>query len=228
LATGTSDDCWSYWYPKKGETIEPEIPRLEELLVETKRVEEARILDVGCGTGRHVIYFARRGFDVYGFDKSPLAIQSVAEDLKRQNISAHLLVHDMTQEFPYQNEYFDAVLSTRVIGHALSDQVKRISREIDRVLKRNGYLYLQVPLHEWEMKSIQRIGGPDKVKFVDSLTHIPYEGPEKMIPHHHFTKEHLEELFPNYGMLDLHQSTDHYNGICLIGKKSDRRTEYPD
>ena len=35
----------------------------------------ARILDVGCGPGRHALEFARRGFDVVGVDISERFIQ---------------------------------------------------------------------------------------------------------------------------------------------------------
>ncbi len=201
-------DCWTYWYPKKVGTVELEIPKLELLLARTRTNEKQRILDVGCGTGRHAIYFARRkNFEVYGFDGSPLAIKSANEELKKGNLSGHLVVHDMTEPFEYQNSFFDAVISTRVIGHAYTEQVRMIAGEIDRVLKPGGYLYLQVPSHDMEMETIMERGGIGNVKFVDDMTHLPFDGPEKMIPHHHFTREHIAELFPNYVTLDLHEES---------------------
>lgn len=217
-------DCWTYWYPRKVGTVESEIPKLELLLARTRQNTKQKILDVGCGTGRHSIYFARRKeFEVYGFDASPLAVKLADEELKNENLSGQLAVHDMAKPFEYQNSFFDAVISTRVIGHAYAEQVKMIAREIDRVLKDNGYLYLQVPSHTSEMRTIKEQGGIDKVKFVDEMTHLPFEGPEKMIPHHHFTREHIAELFPNYSTLDLHEESDHYNGICFIGQKKGTR-----
>jgi len=35
------------------------------------------ILDVGCGSGRNLIYFLRQSVDVYGIDSSPDAIAEV-------------------------------------------------------------------------------------------------------------------------------------------------------
>ncbi len=213
-------NCWSYWYPKKVGTIESEIPKVEELLARTSTDERQRILDLGCGTGRHAIYFARRkNFDVYGFDGSPKAIESAKEELQREKLSAQLAVHDMTEPFEYEDRFFDAVISTMVIGHAYSEQVRSIALEIDRVSKSGGYLYLQVPSHDLEMQIIAQGGGREKVKFVDNMTHVPFEGEEKLIPHHHFTKEHLLELFPNYRILDMHEGSEHYKGICFIGQK---------
>jgi len=39
----------------------------------------SRILDLGCGTGRHAIEFARRGFDVTGVDFSEAMLTRARE-----------------------------------------------------------------------------------------------------------------------------------------------------
>jgi SAM-dependent methyltransferase len=38
------------------------------------RYVRGRVLDVGCGAGRHCLYLQRKGFDVVGIDPSPLAV----------------------------------------------------------------------------------------------------------------------------------------------------------
>ena len=36
---------------------------------------KGRVLDIGCGAGRHSLYLQEKGFDVLGIDNSPLAIK---------------------------------------------------------------------------------------------------------------------------------------------------------
>jgi SAM-dependent methyltransferase len=45
--------------------------------VEKKAMEfvKGKVLDIGCGAGRHSLYLQRKGFDVLGIDSSPLAIK---------------------------------------------------------------------------------------------------------------------------------------------------------
>lgn len=44
---------------------------------EKKAIEFAkgRVLDVGCGAGRHALYLQKKGFEVLGIDRSPLAVK---------------------------------------------------------------------------------------------------------------------------------------------------------
>src|SRR5205809_5074971 len=42
---------------------------------EATRFVSGRVLDVGCGAGRHLLYLGRRGHDVVGIDVSPGALE---------------------------------------------------------------------------------------------------------------------------------------------------------
>lgn len=42
---------------------------------EAIKYAKGRVLDIGCGAGRHSLYLQQKGFDVTGVDASPLAIE---------------------------------------------------------------------------------------------------------------------------------------------------------
>lgn len=67
--------------------------------------EEAKILDLACGKGRHAIYLNQLGYDVTGVDLSENSIQEAA---KSSNEQLHFRVHDM--RIPTTEKY-DAVLN---------------------------------------------------------------------------------------------------------------------
>lgn len=67
--------------------------------------EEAKILDLACGKGRHSIYLNEMGFDVTGAD---LSENSIAEAKKSENDKLHFAVHDMRQPC---TEKYDAILN---------------------------------------------------------------------------------------------------------------------
>jgi len=67
--------------------------------------EDARILDLACGKGRHSIYLNQLGFDVTGAD---LSENSIAEAKKSENERLHFVVHDMRKPC---SEQYDAILN---------------------------------------------------------------------------------------------------------------------
>ncbi|ESU18556.1 type 11 methyltransferase [Flavobacterium cauense R2A-7] len=67
--------------------------------------EDAKILDLACGKGRHSMYLNTLGFDVTGAD---LSENSIAEASAAANEKLHFKVHDMRLPF---EEKFDAVFN---------------------------------------------------------------------------------------------------------------------
>lgn len=67
--------------------------------------EEAKILDLACGMGRHSLYLNRLGYEVTGADLSP---KSIAAASAYANDTLHFTVHDMREPF---EEKFDAIFN---------------------------------------------------------------------------------------------------------------------
>ena len=56
-------------------------------LVESKKVQPCKTIDLGCGAGNYAIYLAQQGFEVTGIDISPTAIEIAREQAKKKGIT---------------------------------------------------------------------------------------------------------------------------------------------
>ena len=54
-----------------------------------------RLLDIGCGSGRHLVTLAQRGLQVHGIDVSPEMVAYVQEQIRTARLSATVAVGDL-------------------------------------------------------------------------------------------------------------------------------------
>jgi 2-polyprenyl-3-methyl-5-hydroxy-6-metoxy-1,4-benzoquinol methylase len=67
-----------------------------------------RILDIACGTGRHAVELAKRGYSVVGFDLSEGQLRLAREKAAAAGVSVDFQRHDATE--PHFNRAFDAAI----------------------------------------------------------------------------------------------------------------------
>ncbi|MBF0449950.1 MAG: methyltransferase domain-containing protein [Candidatus Magnetomorum sp.] len=101
--------------------------------------DNARIIDGGCGIGDKVYALYRNGFDAYGIDFANQTVKMINACIPEINV----LLGDVRQlDFP--DHYFDGYWSLGVIEH-FYDGFDDIVREMYRVLRPGGFLFLTVP-----------------------------------------------------------------------------------
>lgn len=105
-----------------------------------KERDEIRILEVGCGPGANVWYISREGFQSYGIDGSPTAIEKAKKRMDDESLKADLQVGDINK-LPYSDNFFDAVIDNECIYSNSYEDSDNILREVKRVLKVDGLFY---------------------------------------------------------------------------------------
>ncbi len=167
---------WDKIFQEKGKVFtEPheDFPLLIPLL---KERNVNRILDLGCGSGRHVVFLARHGFSVFGIDLSPSGVELTRGWLREERLSADLRIQDIMEPLPYADGFFEAVFSIQVIHHATAAVIRKVIGEIERVLKNGGFIFISVP-------RLRNQG--TKFEEIEPHTFVPLDGPEKGLPHYY-------------------------------------------
>lgn len=109
----------------------------------SKDKSEMKILDAGCGTGGTIKFLQKAGFkNVAGIDNSSMALELCrARGLKN-------VTPGSVNKLPFKNRSFGGVICLDVLYHK-GVNPKATIKEFNRVLKKNGLLYLQEPAFNW-------------------------------------------------------------------------------
>ncbi|MBN2331106.1 MAG: class I SAM-dependent methyltransferase [Candidatus Aenigmarchaeota archaeon] len=186
---------WDSAYKRKGEIQSDVLALVEETA--SKLLEEGgkRVLDLGCGTGRHIIFLASEGFDVYGTDISNNALSITKKKLEERGLDAKLSKGDMST-LGFEKGFFDAVISTYVIHHAKLEVIRKVISEVARVLKAGG-LFSFIVLSDED-------GWFGRGKEIEPKTFVNNGDPtEGDIPHHYFSESELREELKSFEILEL-------------------------
>ena len=99
------------------------------------------VLDIGCGSGDNALFFAQEGFEVWGIDSSPLAIQKAQEKGAQRGLTAHFLVMNAL-ELTKLNRTFDTATDSGLF-HTLSDEDRPLfAKNLKAILSPHGTYFM--------------------------------------------------------------------------------------
>lgn len=109
-----------------------------------------RLLDLGCGNGRHTYEALKRGADVVSFDLDPEPIADVGAMVSAMQLEGELPpearwmgVVGNALQMPFENDSFDRVIASEVFEHIAEDE--SAMHEMARVLGSGGRAAVSVP-----------------------------------------------------------------------------------
>lgn len=210
---------WDAIYKREGRRFISPLGYLPELLKLLKKRNVTKVLDLGRGSGAYISHLAKDGFEVYGIDVSQQAIEIAEKRFKEDKLEGNLTVGSIYKRLPYEDDFFDAVISFRTIHHARIRYIRKAIKEIERILKPHGLVFMTIR----KRIPARRM---TKHKMLDSRTYVPEEGDEKGIVHHLFNKRLLRKEFRNFRIHQLridHGKQQWERYYCLIGELKDPR-----
>lgn len=169
-------------------------PIIVDYLKGSNMRERAKILDLGCGPGRHAIYTAQKGFKAHGLDLSDTALSYAKKWAKDLNLDVEIVKADI-EAIPYQGNFFDAIICFGVISHGTIGKIKAILKEIQRILNDDGTALLTF----LDISDFKKGNGEE----IEENTFILNSGKERGIPHHFSTKNEVQKLLEDFELEDL-------------------------
>lgn len=173
------------------------------------------VLDVGCGTGRHVIPLAEKGLSVAGIDRDKEYVKRARDKLESEKLldAADLLVAD-AQHLPWVQSSFDGVIC---MGNVLGDvAVRRDERVaiVEEMIRAGGSdavfivefvhrYWKPVDLLVWVLRylvtSLRKMLG-EPVEYGDYSETIRFDHDSERLSFHAFTIREAEDLFAKQGL----------------------------
>jgi SAM-dependent methyltransferase len=121
-----------------------------------------RVLDAGCGAGRNLIYLLRSGYEVFGVDADPGAIEAL------QQYAAHLAPHlpadhfrtEPIERMSFPDAFADVVISSAVLHFARDEeQFDAMLRGTWRCLRPGGLFFCRLASSIGMERQVTRITG---------------------------------------------------------------------
>ncbi len=206
-------DSWNAIFRAKGKVFTKPHPDMMGIADHLRERNAKRVLDLGCGTGRHLIFFANQGFEVYGLDAALEGIEIAKKWLAENNLNCKLTIHRMEEKFPYEDSFFDAVISIQAMHHNIIEKIKFTIQEIERVLKPDGIIFITFPMFGLFNKK-----NPWKLEKIEKGTYLPLSGPEKGLPHHFFTEREIYKVFKGFNIKKIYIDETKHRAILGFRK----------
>ena len=147
--------------------------------------------------GRHLLPLLEAGFRVWGVDCDAQVLELLRPPRQRRRPGGrrHLAQADLNR-LPFLPGAFDLAVSVNVINHGDAATFRDYCRELARVLKAGGHLFINVS--PWEFAELVRL---PQTRELEPGTLVDIATPDGAMVHHFPTPAELRGQFPGFTVL---------------------------
>lgn len=178
-----------------GEVENPPAREVVKFVEQYRDTLGSKILDVGSGAGRNLVYLARQGFEATGIDISKKGVELTKQQLWQEKLKGSVVVGDI-QKLPFHDASFDSAISRRVLDYNNSAGVEKKMQEMARVIRPNGLIFLTV-------RSVHQPAKQNEVFIEENQwhgkTYTVNSGSEQGAFQHYFTEDEVRNFAKSTG-----------------------------
>ena len=169
-----------------------------------KRDGSEKVLDLGCGGGRHTLLFANEGIIPYGIDISGEGVKYTQELLLENGYGrfADNIVCGSFEKLSFEDNFFDGILAYGTLYYGESAIHKAAIREMYRTLQGGGVCLALVRGHE-----DYRYGQGKEIEpntfVIDITDERASASAEVGMVMHFFSPDELKELFKDFSSVEI-------------------------
>jgi SAM-dependent methyltransferase len=145
-------------------------------LIKSEKIKPRNILDLGCGTGNYVLFFASQGYDVTGVDISPSALQIARKYVDERNLDCRFIVADVLGDLSEVKHRFDFAYDWELLHHIYPDQRQHYIQNVYHLLNPGGH-YLSLCFSEKD----PQFGGEGKYRKTPIGTVLYFSSEQELI-----------------------------------------------
>jgi len=174
---------------------------------------QRRILEVGCGAGRHVLLFARSGLEVVGTDLAQSALDFTRRRLEQEGLGDVRLEQAHAAELPFESGSFDALLAWRFLHVLDRDAARAALAEAARVVRPGGSVLFGTRSPRSTNHALVQQGRAADPDFAYQNGQLS----ERAVADVYYTREELQALFADFKELEIdHIEWTRRNGTFTV------------
>lgn len=173
-----------------------------------------KILDLGCGAGRHVKFLAENGFEVYATDFSPNAVRVAKQILEDANLTAEITLGTI-DNIEYADNYFDGIICYGVFLYNDEEKILKAAKEIYRVLKDGAKAYI-VLRNIYDYRYVNNSKISKYIALINEKDSKKSAYSENGMLMYFFDKDEIERVFKDFSSIEINRQTVSHENNTVV------------